>query len=130
MIALRIPFNDCDPLGVVWHGNYARYFEVARAELMETIDYSYQQMLDSGYAWPVIDLHVRYVKAIRCGQRICVRASISEWEYRLKVVYEVTDADSGERLSKGHTIQVAVTMPEFEMQLNSPDILVQKLGIR
>ncbi len=130
MIALRIPFNDCDPLGVVWHGNYARYFEVARAELMETIDYSYQQMLDSGYAWPVIDLHVRYVKAIRCGQRIRVRASISEWEYRLKVLYEVSDADSGERLSKGHTIQVAVTMPEFEMQLNSPDILAQKLGLR
>jgi acyl-CoA thioester hydrolase len=128
-IDLRVAFNDCDPLGVVWHGNYARYFEVARAELMETIDYSYQQMLDSGYAWPVIDLHVRYVKAIRCGQRIRVRASISEWEYRLKVVYAVTDVESGERLAKAHTIQVAVTMPEFEMQLNSPPVLAQKLGL-
>lgn len=126
---IRVPFNDCDPLGIVWHGNYTRYFEVAREALMESFGYSYEQMFESGYAWPVIDLHVRYVKAIRCSQRLCVTATLREWEYRLKIDYLITDAESGERLAKGHTVQVAVTLADFEMQLNSPAILKQKLGL-
>ncbi|MGH8444612.1 MAG: acyl-CoA thioesterase [Solimonas sp.] len=127
---ILVPFNDCDPLGIVWHGNYTRYFEVARCLLLEKIGYNYTQMLDSGYAWPVIDLHLRYVKAIRFNQRIIVAATIEEWEYRLKIAYAVRDAGNGERLAKGHTIQVAVTVPDFEMQYASPDILADKLGLK
>lgn len=129
-VELQVPFYDCDPLAIVWHGNYAKYFEQARCALMDAIDYGYAQMHDSGYAWPVIDLHVRYVKAIKVDQRLRVQALIEEWEYRLKIVYAITDAATGERLAKGHTIQVAVTIPDFEMQYNSPEILAHKLGIR
>ncbi|MEQ1439706.1 acyl-CoA thioesterase [Fontimonas sp. SYSU GA230001] len=128
-VPLTVQFHDCDPLGVVWHGHYARYFEHARSALMDGIDYGYEQMRDSGYAWPVIDLHVRYVKAIRLGQKLRVRAALQEWEHRLKIGYELRDADSGEKLARGHTIQVAVTVPEFEMQLVSPAILAHKLGL-
>lgn len=129
-VPLTVQFHDCDPLGVVWHGHYARYFEHARSALMDSIDYGYLQMHDSGYAWPVIDLHVRYVKAIRLGQSVRVHAAVQEWEYRLKIAYEIRDAVSDEKLAKGHTIQVAVTMPGFEMQLLSPDILAHKLGLK
>ena len=128
-VELQIAFYDCDPLAIVWHGNYAKYFEQARAALMDSIDYGYEQMMESGYAWPVIDLHVRYVKAIRCGPTIRVRATMEEWEYRLKVVYEIADVASGERLAKGETVQVAVTIPDFEMQFNSPPVLAHKLGL-
>lgn len=127
---ILVPFHDCDPLGIVWHGNYTRYFEVARCALLDRIDYNYQQMLDSGYAWPVIDLHLRYVKAVRFGQRIVVSAVVQEWEHRLKIGYRIRDAASGEMLARGHTIQVAVTMPAFEMQYASPEILVRKLGLK
>lgn len=129
-VPLTVQFHDCDPLGVVWHGHYARYFEHARSALMDSIDYGYLQMLDSGYAWPVIDLHVRYVKAIRLAQQVRVRATLQEWEYRLKIAYEIRAAASDEKLARGHTIQVAVTMPDFEMQLISPDILAHKLGLK
>lgn len=129
-VPLTVQFHDCDPLGVVWHGHYARYFEHARSALMDGIDYGYEQMRNSGYAWPVIDLHVRYVKAIRLGQKLRVRAALQEWEHRLKIAYEVRDAQSDEKLAKGHTIQVAVTVPDFEMQLVSPEILARKLGLR
>ncbi|WP_028081066.1 acyl-CoA thioesterase [Solimonas soli] len=125
-----VPFNDCDPLGIVWHGNYPRYFEAARCALLEAIDYNYGQMMESGYAWPVIDLHLRYVKAIRFNQRIVVSAAIEEWEHRLKIAYAIRDAASGERLAKGHTIQVAVTLPDFEMQFASPELLARKLGLK
>lgn len=126
---ILVPFHDCDPLGIVWHGNYTRYFEVARCALLDRIAYNYTEMVESGYAWPVIDLHLRYVKAIRFNQRIVASATIEEWEHRLKIAYAIRDAASGERLARGHTIQVAVTLPDFQMQYASPDVLARKLGV-
>lgn len=128
-ITLSIPFHDIDPLAVAWHGHYAKYFELARCALLESFDYSYEQMAQSGYAWPVIDLHVRYVKALRYRQTVRVVAALEEWENRLKIGYRILDAASGERMAKGSTVQVAVTLPGFEMQLVSPPILGRKLGL-
>lgn len=129
-VLIQIPFHDLDPLNIVWHGNYARYFEVARCALLDRIRYNYDDMRASGYAWPVIDLHVRYIKPLRFNQQVKVRARIVEWEYRLKIHYLITDAASGERLAKGETAQVAVDVKTMEMSLMSPDLLFERLGKR
>src|SRR3546814_2320239 len=89
---------------------------------LESIDYNYLQMVDSGYAWPVIDMHLRFVKPARFNQRITATATVDEWEHRLKISYAIRDTLSGERIARGHTIQVAVRMPDFEMQYASPRI--------
>lgn len=128
-VEIKVPFHDVDPAGIVWHGHYAKYFEIARCALLDSFDYGYVRMFESGYAWPVIDMHLRYVQAIRFDQRIRVSATLEEWEYRMKIAYRIHDALSGTRMAKGHTIQVAVTLPAFEMQLASPPVLAQKLGL-
>ena len=127
-ITLSIPFHDCDMMEVAWHGHYAKYFELARCALLEQIDYNYPQMRDSGYAWPVIELQVRYARPLRFDQRIRVSATLKEYEHRLKIAYQVRDAVSGERLTRGHTIQVAVDMRTREMCFASPPVLLEKLG--
>ena len=119
-----VPFHDLDPMEVVWHGNYARYFEYARAALLQTFDYDYPQMRDSGYAWPVIDLQVRYVRGAQFGQRIIVRADLVEWESRLKINYLISDAETGERMTRGSSVQVAVEIATREMLLASPRVFV------
>ena len=129
-VTLEVPFYDCDPAGIVWHGNYAKYFDQARCALLGRIDYGYAQMAESGYTWPVIDFWTRYVKPLRFGQRVKVSASLCEWEFRLKVAYLITDAASGARLCKGHTVQVAVRIDNGEMQLASPPALRQRLRER
>lgn len=128
-VAIKVPFHDLDPVGIVWHGNYSKYFEIARCALLETFDYNYDRMAASGYSWPVIDLHLRYVKAAKFGEILNVRASLREWEYRLRIDYLATDAASGLRVCKGTSIQVAVDMKTQEMCLRSPDILFQRLGV-
>ncbi len=126
---ILIPFHDVDPLKIVWHGRYVKYFEVVRCELLESFDYNYEQMIDSGYAWPVVDMRIKYVKPVVFGQTVVVKATLAEWENRLKVNYEITDRDSNERLTKGYTIQVAVDLATNEMGFESPCILFEKLGI-
>jgi len=126
---IEIPFHDVDMMGVAWHGHYAKYMEVARCALLDKIDYNYLQMEASGYAWPVIDMRIRYAHPLRYQQKVRVKATVVEWENRLKINYQVEDVESGKRLTKAHTVQVAVSMPSGEMQYESPAILLQKLGV-
>lgn len=50
-VRLSVPFFDLDSAGVVWHGRYFRYFELARARLLDDIGYGYGEMAASGFIW-------------------------------------------------------------------------------
>jgi len=126
-VEVEVEFHDVDPMGVAWHGHYLKYFERARCALLRSFDYDYPQMRDSGYAWPIVDCRLKYVAPSRYGQRLTVRATLSEWENRLRIEYLIRDAQSGVRITKGHTIQVAVAMPGGELQFASPPALLEKL---
>lgn len=129
-ILVKVPFHDLDPAGMVWHGNYTKYFEIARCELLQSFRYNYDDMMRSGYMWPIIDLQLRYVKAARFGETLKVEARLREWEHRLKIDYLITDMGSGLRVCKGSSVQVAVRIDTFEMCLRSPDILFERLGLQ
>ena len=123
-VELLVPFFDVDSMDVVWHGHYIKYFEVARCALLERIGHNYQQMRDAGYAWPIIDVQLRYMRGARFNQRIVVRADLVEWENRLKINYLIRDAETGERMTRGSTVQVAVEIASREMLLASPRVFV------
>jgi acyl-CoA thioester hydrolase len=128
-VDVLVPFHDVDMMEVVWHGHYVKYFEIARCALLEKIDYNYPQMRYSGYAWPVIDLRIRYVKPAAFGQIITVHAEIVEWENRLKINYLITNRLTGSRLTKGYSIQVAIDSQTKAMCFESPRVLLEKLGV-
>ncbi|HVI54202.1 MAG TPA: thioesterase family protein [Luteibacter sp.] len=124
---LTVPFFDVDSMEVVWHGHYVKYLEVARCALLEALGHDYVRMKDTGYAWPIIDLQLRYARAARFGQKLCVRAELVEWQNRLKIHYTLSDAASGERLTRASTIQVAVRLADGEMQLVSPSVFIDDI---
>jgi acyl-CoA thioester hydrolase len=119
---ILVPFFDVDTMNVVWHGHYVKYLEVARCALLDRIGHNYDAMVASGYAWPVIDLQLRYVRGAVFGQKLNVRASLVEWENRLKINYLISDLATGERLTRASSVQVAVDMSSREMQLASPKV--------
>lgn len=128
-VEMQVQFFDLDPMEIVWHGNYVKYLEVVRCALLDKIGYNYVEMKASGYAWPIIDMHLRYAAPATFGQTIRLRAEIVEWENRLKIDYLISDAASGRRLNKASTIQVAVDMASKEMCFVSPPVLFEKLGV-
>ncbi|MDN6855619.1 acyl-CoA thioesterase [Pseudomonas sp. CAN2814] len=123
-VEILVPFFDVDMMEVVWHGHYVKYLEVARCALLDRLDHNYSQMREAGYAWPVIDLQLRYVRGARFGQRISVRADLVEWENRLKINYLISDAETGERLTRASSTQVAVEIASREMQMASPAVFI------
>ena len=124
-VELVVPFFDVDSMEVVWHGHYVKYFEEARCALLDRLGHNYRQMREAGYAWPVIDLQLRYIRGAQFGQRLMVRADLVEWENRLKIHYLISDAASGERMTRGSSVQVAVEIASREMLLASPRVLVE-----
>ncbi|MDN3576324.1 acyl-CoA thioesterase [Chitinimonas viridis] len=128
-IELSPTFHDLDPMNIVWHGNYVKYLEIARCALLSRFDYDYPQMYASGFVWPIVDMRLKYVKSAVFNQRLRIRAEIVEWENRLKIEYLISDADTGQRLNKAYTIQVAVCTESQEMQYLCPPVLWERLGV-
>lgn len=126
-IAVTPQFYDIDAMQVVWHGHYARFFEVARCALLDKLDYGYEAMAASGYAWPIVDLRIRYTRPIKLFQAMEVEASLLDYENYLRIAYRCRDAKSGETLTKGQTTQVAVSLQSGETCLESPPILLEKV---
>ena len=129
-IEVTVPFFDVDSMDVVWHGHYVKYLEIARCALLDELGHNYVRMKDTGYAWPIIDLQLRYARAARFGQKLIVRAELVEWQNRLKIHYTLSDAASGERLTRASTIQVAVSLADGEMQLVSPSVFIDDVERR
>lgn len=119
-VDLEVRFHDVDMVGVVWHGHYLRYLENARWALMNQIGYGLEPMIESGFAWPIVELHTKYIRPARFGDRLRVRASLLEWESRLTLNYLVTQLDDGARVARARTVQVAVHAATGELQFATP----------
>ena len=122
-------FHDIDSMDVVWHGHYVKYLELARCALLDKFDYGYARMRESGYAWPIVDLRMKYSGPASFDQPLAVRAQIVEWESRLKMDYTIRDARTGKRIHRATSIQVAVDMATSQMQYVCPRVLWERLGV-
>lgn len=120
-------FYDLDPMQVVWHGNYPRFLEAGRCALLEHIGYSYPEMRESGYLWPIVDMRLKYIRPIVLDQKVRVEARLAEYENRLCVDYRLLDASTGEVLTKARTIQLAVQAATGETCLECPPALIERV---
>ena len=128
-IELEVQFFDVDSMRVVWHGNYVKYLEMARCELLKLFDYNYLQMEQSGYIWPIVDMRLKYVASAKLSEWIIIEANLVEFETRMKIDYVVRDKASGQVLTKAHTIQVAVDISSGEMSFETPQCVIDKLSL-
>lgn len=126
-IKITIPFHDVDSMGIVWHGHYFKYFELARCQLLDRLGFGYKEMAASEYSWPVVDSRIKYIKPIVFDQTVIVEAKLKEYDLRLKIDYLITESATHLRLTKGHTIQVAVSRSNGDLCLPLPDSFREKM---
>ena len=126
-IVVKANFYDLDPMNVVWHGNYARFFEQARCALLDMIGYNYVEMRESGYMFPIVRMNTKFIRPIRFSQEVRVLCSLLEYENRLRMEYRILDAESGAVIAEAETIQVAVEIGSEELCFESPPVLIEKL---
>ncbi|MFT7680942.1 MAG: acyl-CoA thioester hydrolase, partial [Moritella dasanensis] len=91
------------------------------------MNYDYEDMSKSGYMWPIVDMRVKYIASARYAQKIKVDAHLVEVESRLKMEYIVTCLETGKKLTKASTIQLAVDLETQELQFVTPAAFTDKL---
>ncbi len=116
----RVEFYDVDPMQVAWHGHYVRWMELGRRALLDRLDYGYEAMLRDGWSFPVVDLRLRYARPAVLGQELRILAELKEWENRVAIDYQISDARDGARLCRASSVQVAVRAGARELSFVCP----------
>ena len=106
---VRVRYAETDKMGVVYYANYFVWFEVARADLLRSLGWSYRDMEDAGVALPVIEAECRYHRAARYDDELDVRTEgrlLSP--VRMEFVYEVVRRGDAAPAASGRTVHAAV----------------------
>lgn len=125
---ITVQFYDLDPMNVVWHGNYIKYMETARCELLSKIGYDYDDMIKDGIAYPVATMDLKFIKPCKFNQKLKVLTTVEEIEPCLIIKYLILDAKSGEKLFKAKTMQICIDMVTKESLYSAPNCLKEKLA--
>lgn len=123
---IRVRYAETDQMGVVYYGNYAQYFEVARAESIRQLGYTYKDMEESGVIMPVVELHCRYLRPANYDDLITVKSTVKELpaDHKIEFHQEVFN-EKGKLLTTGRVVLYFLTK---DMQKTiMPDTLRKKL---
>lgn len=123
----KVDFNDCDPMKIVWHGNYINYFERARCALLDKINYNYIEMEKTGYLFPVTEVKAKYIKSLRFGDICRAKAILTEWENMIKIDFELYNDATGELTTKGTVSQMCIDAATGETQFVCPKCFTDKV---
>ena len=123
----NVEFYDLDPMQIVWHGNYINYFELGRRSLLEKIGYGYNEMKDSGYSFPIVEISVKYLKPLRYKDSICIRAILTEYENCLKIKYEIHNIKTEDVITRGLSTQMVMDIKTGESCFACPEVLIKKV---
>ena len=123
----KVAFFDLDPMNVVWHGNYVKYMEIGRCALLDKIGYNYTEMVKSGYAFPVTDIKVKYVRPLYFGENAKIVSSLLEYENCIKIRYEIFN-EKGELTTRAESTQMAFNISKMESEFVCPEVFVNKVN--
>jgi acyl-CoA thioester hydrolase len=124
---IRIHYALTDQMGVVYHGHYAQFYEIGRAEWLRKLNYSYKDVEAMGIIMPVVDIHSRFLRPARYEDLITVKTILKEMPLHHKILFhhEIYD-EAGTLLNTGDVtlyFMDAKTMKRCDM----PAILKEKL---
>jgi acyl-CoA thioester hydrolase len=120
-VRVTVPFFDLDPMHVVWHGNYLKYFDLARQQLFDQsgIDL-YQTAVDNGIYFPVVKSFVKHLHPLQFRDECEVIARLLEVKHRIVVEFELRRLPHGPVCAKGRSEQVAVEASTQKLLLDIP----------
>ncbi len=128
-IRMKVAFHDLDPLQIVWHGNYLKYFDITRFGLFASVGVDlYAYMIEKHYVFPVTRTALKHIAPLRAFDEFICRASVTEARYKIALSFEIRKAADGQLCTRGTSEQLAVRHPEMEMEFEIPADIRAALG--
>ena len=105
---IRVRYFDTDQMGIVYYGNYARFYEIGRVEALRHLGLNYKEIEERGISMPVYDLNSRFIRPARYDDLLTIRVTIPQLpKTRFMFAYEIFNQD-GQLLNTGQTTLVFV----------------------
>lgn len=124
-----VPFHDLDPMEVVWHGNYLKYFDITRDALFRKLGVDlYRIYQHSRYIFPIIRTSTKHVFPLRFRDEFVCRAKLVAADHKITVNFEIRLTADNRISAKGKSDQAAVKIPEMETLFKIPDTIRKALG--
>ena len=128
-VTLKVPYYDVDLMQIVWHGNYLKYFEVARQALFKECGVDLQRyMEDTRYVFPVVRSMIKHISPLRIDDEFICTAVVREARVRIVLDFEIKLISNDKVCAKGWSEQVAVLLPEMEMVFQIPEEIQKALS--
>lgn len=128
-IQMKVPFHDLDPMQVVWHGNYFKYFDMARFGLFESVGIDlYGYLKDHRMVFPITRASIKHILPLRFDDTFICRATVTEARYKIALAFEIRRPDTGEICTRGEAEQVAVKLPDMILDFEIPPEITRALG--
>jgi acyl-CoA thioester hydrolase len=125
-IQVRVRYSETDQMSVVYHGNYAQYFEMGRVEWLRNIGVSYKWMEETGIMLPVVSLTMNYKKPARYDDELTVTTIFkNQTSVKIEFEYEIRNTNH-DLLTTGHSVLVFVDMKSGRPIL-PPSYIIDKL---
>ena len=102
---IRVRYSETDQMNVVYHGNYAQYFEVARAEAIREMGITYKEMEEMGIVMPIVELHTKFLRPAKYDDLLTIKTQLRELpaDHRIEFHHEVYNED-GKLLTIGRVV--------------------------
>ncbi|WP_411766907.1 acyl-CoA thioesterase [Winogradskyella sp. A3E31] len=120
---IRVRFNETDALGIVWHGNYLKYFEDGREAFGRKYDMSYLVAKNNGYATPIVKTTTEHKIPLQYGEVITIITTFQNTEAAKLVFKYVIKNEAQDIVCTGETTQVFTNLKDSIMALAQPDFL-------
>lgn len=127
---LKVRFHECDPLQIVWHGNYFKYFEVGREDFCARHGFSYLEVKEKGYATPIVKTICEHKLPLRYGDEFIVETKFVNSD-AAKLIFKFKIYCNEKLICTGETTQVFLD-ENAEMVLYSPAFFLdwkKKMGL-
>ncbi|CAM1353830.1 acyl-CoA thioesterase [Tenacibaculum halocynthiae] len=124
---IRIRYSETDQMGVVYHGNYAQFFEIGRTEWLRTLGVTYKYMEKTGVMLPVISLNCNFKKSAFYDDFITIKTYLKKTPtVKIEFNYEIVNQDN-DILCTGSTA-LAFINSETKRPIRCPEYLLNKLN--
>lgn len=122
---LEVKFSEADPLGIVWHGHYIRYFEDGREAFGNEYGLKYLDFYRSNIVVPIVSINCDYKRILRYGHKIRLETTYEDTAAaKLLFHYKVYDAATNEQVASGSSVQVFMHRDTLELMLYLPQFMI------
>lgn len=125
-IDVLIRFNEADPLGIVWHGHYVRYFEDGREAFGKQYGIGYMDFFNHDIIVPIVHAECNYKRTLKFGDTVRVESIYKPTE-AAKIVfdYKLYKSSDDSLVATGTTTQVFLEKNSQTLLLNNPAFFEQ-----